>query len=447
MRRLHGAGLVSFAHGRGAQGPRGLVLVLLVAGAALVYRLGVPSWGSERTSHYVFDEAYTVFTARALAAGHLEWFGPATRRIAYLAGGAEGLTPGGRVEWSHPPGAPLAMAAAILAFGVSAVTVRAVSVAAALVTLVATGSLAGRRSAAVAGALLVLDPQFFVLARTAMPQMLLTALVSVSALLTRRACRAEVFSASAWAASGAAWGLACAVRWTALPIALAVLAVTLATGRRPRDRALAVLSLTAVAFALAYLATFIPYLAAGHDLADLLRLHQAMLWFHTHVPAHHGDSSPWYLWPFQLRPTSFDDRTTADGRALVLCGGFRLLGWWLLPAVLLEARRRRRRFPPTSAIALAVIAATWLPWSVFGRFGLSYDLLPALPFVAVLAARRLTRHHRSLCFAPVGLALLMFLVTYPVLTGLPLTPRVYDRYAAVLRSRVCSFAWCAFPTS
>jgi 4-amino-4-deoxy-L-arabinose transferase-like glycosyltransferase len=403
-----------------------LALTLAVGLLLLTLRLGSPSWDASNNPRYVFDERYTAFTAEVFARGDLDLFAPGARRIDYLAHGADALPLGGRVEWSHPPGAPLAMAASVLVFGYSEKSVRAVSVAAAMIALLGVAALAGRRRACIACAFLLLDPQFFVLARTAMPHALVVACVVASAVAALRGARARGRAAGAWwAACGAAVGLGAAMRWTALPIDFAIVAAALWSVRRARQTWGAAISLVTLAAVAVYLGTFVPYLAAGHSLADLLRLHRSMLWFHLHMPARFVGSSPWYGWPFQISPVTFDARPGADRIAVVLCGGLRLLGWALVPAVVYGAVRARQAVRPTSAVAVAAIVGTWLPWAVLGRFGLAYYLLPAMPFVAVLAAGALTRLRiRALRLVPVGAALLVFAVSYPVLAAIPLPVRL-----------------------
>jgi len=265
MRRLHG--LLHVSSNAPSSSPRvdlALVAVLAFAVLALAFRLAEPRWGSPEAPRYVFDEKYTAFSAEVLARGEADLFVPGARRIAYLARRVDGLAPGGRVEWSHPPGAPLAMAGSVLLFGYSERAVRGVSVLAAMVALLATAGMAGRKRAWLACAFLALDPLFFVFGRTAMPYMLLTALVAAGAAVALRAARSSGPRGRAlWVLSGLLLGLAMAVRWTALPVAVAIVASALGSARRARHGAALSLGLVALSSLIAYGATFVPLLASG----------------------------------------------------------------------------------------------------------------------------------------------------------------------------------------
>ncbi|MEO8549861.1 MAG: hypothetical protein ABI678_07800, partial [Kofleriaceae bacterium] len=234
---------------------------------------------------------------------------------------------------------------------------------------------------------------------------------------------------SAAIAAGGAFGFAIAVRWTAIPIALAVAIGALASveGRRARLRGpvlAAVLAAVAV-----YVASFAPYFAHGHGLGDLVRLHRAMFAFHASLPAQAGQSAPVLAWPWTLRPVTFLVESSRDEIAVVMCTGGRLL-WWSLVPLLVAGAWRARRAGARWLVPVLAIAATWLAWLAIGRFGMTYDLLPAVPFVAVLAARVATRRRvRAAC---VALAIAWFAVMYPVLAAVPMPRATYDAYRAVL---------------
>jgi two-component system, NtrC family, response regulator AtoC len=419
-----------------------LVAILTLALILLVVRLNEPSWGSSRAPRYVFDEKYTAFTAFALARGEIGWFAPATRRIAYLDGGAEWLSPGGRVEWSHPPGAPLVMAGSTSLFGYSERSCRGVSIAAALIALCAVWALAGRRAGWLACVLLLLDPQFFVFARTAMPHMLLTSSLAAGAALALCARRARG-KRYHWLACGAVFGFAASVRWSALPIAVAIVVATLAGCRRGRVRLVESAVLAAGAFVVAYAATFGPFLAHGYSAGDLFRWHRSMVWFHDHMPASFPGCSPWYLWP--IRPVLLDERAVHGQVAAVEACSLRVLGLALVPVVLVGIYRARRAMPPTRIVAVSAIVATWLPWAFVGRFGMAYYLLPSLPFVAVLFAQALVRSRRRwVRVAPLALAAAVFVASYPTMTGRPTSRESYAKIRSALR-RVDGCILCRVP--
>lgn len=409
-------------------------LVIALAVTAYAVRLGAPSWQTGDAPSYLFDESYTVFTAHRLLAGDARILAPDERRYVTDWPGAGDLSPRSRGEWSHPPGAPLAIAATLSVFGFNAVAARLAAVIAALIALVATAHLAGPRRAWLACALVGFDGAFFVFARTAMPHMFLTAgLTAGAALLVSAAASPRTGRRRALvAAAGAAFGFAASVRWTAVPVAIALAAVTSVSREGRRHRLHRLLPLAAVAALAVYLATYLPWLAHGHDLADLIELHRAMLAFHTAMPADAAQSTPAPLWPWTLRAVTFSVERSGDDVRAVLCSGGRIL-WWGLPLALTVAAWRARRGALRWLIPAAAITATWLPWAVIGRFGMTYYLLPALPFTAVVIARLVASlRFRGACAAVAAVALVLFAVTYPVLAAIPIRRASFARYAAVL---------------
>lgn len=393
-------------------------LVLLLYGA----RLDTPGW--QGGARYVFDESYTAFTAHRLEIGDPSVLVPAARRSDVARVASRDLASNARGEWSHPPGAPLAIAATTQLFGFGEVAARLAALLAALITLLATAQLA--RRAWLACLLLACDGVFFVFARTAMPHMFLTAGITAGAALLSGAASAGT-ARERWLcalAAGGALGFAVAVRWTAIPMAGAIVVAALVSRERLRGPLIGCVAAALATYVIAYL----PWLLHGHGVGELVDLHRAMLAFHTHMPAQLGQSQPFYAWPWCLRPVRFLVEADHGVVRTVMCAGNPLLWWAIVPALVVAAWRARGRALAALLPAL-VIAATWLPWAMLARFGLSYYLLPALPFTAIVLADVLPRR-AALPYA--ASALLVLALLYPVLAAVPIARATYERYRAVL---------------
>jgi 4-amino-4-deoxy-L-arabinose transferase-like glycosyltransferase len=416
----------------GARAQR-LLLAATLGLAALVYgvRLGAPSWDSDRAGagpRYLFDERYTAFTAHRLLQGDPTVFEWAARRYEYAAVDTSDLTPFSRAEWTSPPGAPLAVAPFIAAFGFSAASARLASLLAALVTLVALAWLAGLSRAWIACLVLVCDGAFFVLARTAMPYMLLVAGVTAGAALLVRALRSRQRRLAWTLAAGAAFGFAVSVRLTAVPLMLALLGAVAISREGARERFLPSCLIVLVTSFATYAATFLPHFLHGVSLSDVLLFHRRLSWFHHHVPRDYPQTSRWYTWPAVLHPVLFGSRRSPEGTATVWCMGGRLL-WWATVPVFLHAAWRARDRSLANLLPAAGIAAAWLPWAALDRFGMSYYLLPALPFVALSLAALLERPGvRRLASTYLAAVVLLFAVSYPVLASVPLPEATLQRY-------------------
>ncbi len=402
---------------------------LALAGLAYSLRLGVPALGAE-PPHYLFDEAYTAFSAHRLLIGDTAMFTPAARRFEYAARGWDDLSPTSRAEWSHPPGAPAAIAAGVALFGFNAWAARLATVFASLATLLATASMAGRRRAWAACALVAFDGAFFVLARTAMPPALMTAgIVAGAAMLMRALAGGQ----KRWVlTAGPAFGFASSVRWTAVPIVLTLLAAACASVEGRRRRLLPYCAACLGIAAATYVCFYAPYFLQGHGLGELARLHLSMLWFHRHLPPGLARTAPWYEWPWQLHPIVFGIVGSPDRPAVVWCEGCRLL-WWLLPPALVWATWRARRLHARWLLPASAIGATWLPWALINRFGMAYYLITALPFAACIVTASLPRGSaRRVAAGCVTITALWFLAVYPVLAAVPIPRPALNLYARVL---------------
>jgi dolichyl-phosphate-mannose-protein mannosyltransferase len=384
----------------------------------------------------VYDEIYTAFTAHRLARGDDKAFEPGVRRYRYLADDSTDLALVSRAEWSHPPAAPLLMSLAVRLLGFHAAAVRLVSLVFAGVMLLATASLSPRRWW-VASTLLALDGMFFVFARTAMPHMILASSITVGAVLLYSSMLHRRRSLALMIGAGACFGLAAAVRWTAVPIELA-LALALCVSKRRRAaltprRALAAMLAAVVVYVLAYL----PYFLDGHGASDFVALQGKMLWFNRHISAPSSQVSSWMLWPIDIEGVLFNVRTVGDRHAMVVCTGGRVLAWSMIPVLALAVRRWLRTRSARDGLTVAAIVGSWLPWAVLARAGFSYYLLPALPFCAVFLARELHRAGTRFRWAtPLALviATLNFAALYPALAGVPLSDSMFDAYRSALLS-------------
>ncbi len=272
---------------------------------------------------------------------------------------------------------PLLYWLAAAGFGVFGLTewVRLVSIAAAVVTVLATSAIGtrcwGARTGLVAGAFLATMLGFVLEARKLRPDSLLMAAVTVAVLCGLAATTAApVRGTRWWAAMGAALGVGVlakglvAVVLVAPPVAVALLRA----GQRPSLRACAA---AAVVFALV-----------------VLPWHVAASWRH-----------PGFAWDYVVNQhlLFFADRKfprDSEGVPLAVFWGVflaRVLPWGLLlPLVAREAVAGVRRDAPPDVAATAMLGA-WVA-GVLCFFSaaparLEHYTVPALPAVALLAAR------------------------------------------------------------
>jgi len=166
---------------------------------------------------------------------------------------------------------------------------------------------------------------------------------------------------------------------------------------------------------------------------------QSMLNYHGTLTETHSYGSSWWTWPLDLRPLY----AYAPNRDFVPEGisqgissfGNPLLWWLTIPSVLyLLYRTATHKGTQETQTILTGFFALYLPWIVISRQAFIYHFFPCVFFVALAIAcslKDLTETHQKLrryvWIYPVCV-LVLFIVFYPVLTGIP----VPTWYAAAL---------------
>jgi Gpi18-like mannosyltransferase len=124
---------------------------------------------------------------------------------------------------------------------------------------------------------------------------------------------------------------------------------------------------------------------AGHRGQTLYDLTIGMYNYHNDLRATHPASSPWWAWPFDLKPVwLFQDSHGAGTSAVIFDAGNLVTFWLSVPAfgfAFWQAWRRR-----SLALAFVGIAflAQWLAWARIDRVTFQYHYYTALPFAFLL---------------------------------------------------------------
>ncbi len=147
-----------------------------------------------------------------------------------------------------------------------------------------------------------------------------------------------------------------------------------------------------------YVASYLPWAAienhqlwdgypVGHTGQTLAQLTVAMYDYHNFLTSPHPASSPWWAWPFDLKPVWFYQDGFAGATSAAVYDAGNIVVWWFgiagLVFTAIMAFRRR-------SLALALIAigfaAQWVPWARIDRAAFQYHYYTALPFVILALA-------------------------------------------------------------
>jgi hypothetical protein len=134
-------------------------------------------------------------------------------------------------------------------------------------------------------------------------------------------------------------------------------------------------------------ARIVPGWPPGHTGQTLLDLTAQMYGYHNGLTSAHPASSPWWAWPFNLKPVWFYQEGLAGGTSAALYDAGSLVIWWLgVPALAFAAWMAfKRRSLALTLIAIG-FAAQWIPWARIDRAAFQYHYYTSLPFVVMALA-------------------------------------------------------------
>jgi len=125
----------------------------------------------------------------------------------------------------------------------------------------------------------------------------------------------------------------------------------------------------------------------GHTGQTFVELQGQMYAYHADLRTPHGNGSPWWAWPFGLRPFWGYFDTYSDGsQALMFMADNPVLVWLSVPAIGFGIWQAWRRRSPGLAFVLIAFLSLWLPWTRIDRVAYNYHYYTPIMFAYVLLA-------------------------------------------------------------
>ncbi|MCE5189545.1 MAG: glycosyltransferase family 39 protein [Eubacteriales bacterium] len=155
--------------------------------------------------------------------------------------------------------------------------------------------------------------------------------------------------------------------------------------------------------------------------------------YHSHLNATHPYQSNWYSWPFTVKPMwYYFNSYTSQTKISTMSASGNPAVWWVstIGAFTLLGLRVSKKIAPDRAMQIfcAGVLANYLPWVLVPRCTFIYHFFATVPFIlmaTVYALQLLEKRCRDANFLKwvwVGFALLFFILLYPGLSGLPVSP-------------------------
>ncbi len=113
----------------------------------------------------------------------------------------------------------------------------------------------------------------------------------------------------------------------------------------------------------------------------------AMYDYHNNLTAGHAAASPWWAWPFDLKPVWFYQEGFAGSTTAAVYDAGNLVIWWLgVPALGFIAWQAYARRSLGLALVAIAFACQWVSWARIDRAAFQYHYYTSLPFVIMALA-------------------------------------------------------------
>ena len=155
--------------------------------------------------------------------------------------------------------------------------------------------------------------------------------------------------------------------------------------------------------------------------------------FHNELSMKHSYSSQWWSWPIMVQPIwYYGSKALAEtGMASsIICMGNPLIWWLSFPALIagiVFAIKRRDKY---MVVPIFGALFQYIPWMVVRRMAFIYHYFSVIPFLIIIMVyllkifSELGDRARKLVYVYLGLVALLFVIFYPILSGLEV-PRWY----------------------
>jgi predicted membrane-bound dolichyl-phosphate-mannose-protein mannosyltransferase len=125
----------------------------------------------------------------------------------------------------------------------------------------------------------------------------------------------------------------------------------------------------------------------GHTGQTLVDLTQQMYGYHNNLTSPHPATSPWWAWPFDLKPVWFYQDSFAGNTSASIYDAGNLVAWWLaIPAIAFVAYQAYKRRSIALGLITVAFATQWLAWARIDRAAFQYHYYTALPFLLIALA-------------------------------------------------------------
>ena len=156
----------------------------------------------------------------------------------------------------------------------------------------------------------------------------------------------------------------------------------------------------------------------GHNLSTWWGMQEQMWWYHTGLKATHPYTSPWWEWPFLIRPIYLYTSDEVGGWvSRIYAFGNPAVFWFGLLSIILSSIYSYIERNKNLAFVVFAYLIFFVPWALSPRIMFLYHYLPSIPFLAI-ATGYVLRRNQKLILGYLVIGLLLFIYFYPHWAGL-----------------------------
>jgi dolichyl-phosphate-mannose-protein mannosyltransferase len=187
---------------------------------------------------------------------------------------------------------------------------------------------------------------------------------------------------------------------------------------------------------LVYFLTYIPDMLAGRSVLEVINLQGSMYGYHSTLTATHPFSSPWWSWPFMLKPLwlfvstlpgNFKSTIVLMGNPAVWWGGFACvigISAFALFKIVKTAGKKLGEIGLPAIFIPVFFFFQWVPYMLISRVTFIYHFYVNVPFLCLAAAYFISKYWSSKWVKVAAIAyfagtVAMFVLFYAVISGMP----------------------------
>jgi dolichyl-phosphate-mannose-protein mannosyltransferase len=191
---------------------------------------------------------------------------------------------------------------------------------------------------------------------------------------------------------------------------------------------------------LVYLLSYLPYMVVpgeGNGIRGVLNYQSQMYNYHSKLQASHPFSSNWWEWPIIRKPIWYytGQAYLPEGKISSIVSMGNPAIWWVgIPAVIASATIGIRKKDKAILFVLVAALSQYLPWVLVPRLTFIYHFFSAVPFV-ILCITYVIKHikegyrnSRRLVYGYLAVVALLFVMFYPVMSGLVVSREYVSRF-------------------